>query len=323
MLTHSLKKVWLAYDLRTLGAAVSMVPMPAKVWLAGGLRALGTAVSMSPIPATVAGVTAHKISKKVTLYVNDSPAARVPLQGGGDRPLLLLFPWLGSRPQALSKYCEMYFRVGLDVLIVESELSQFLWPRWGQEYGAQVLDLLHEDRFVTRPLMVHAFSIGGYMIAQMLMLMARDPERYRGLMERVQGQVYDSLVDGSLERIAVGLGKSMFPNFEGLVTWLSLLYFRVSKKHTLDLLHGAVEKFWDNPITAPSLFFYSEDDPLCDYRQLEELMELWQKRGTPVQSRKWIRSLHAGHLRQHPQEYLSTLEHFLCSLNLIPPKAKM
>ncbi|KAG5845199.1 hypothetical protein ANANG_G00136290 [Anguilla anguilla] len=303
MLTHSLKKVWLAYNIRTLG----------------------TAISMAARPVTASGVTAHKISKKVTFYANESAAAAPhgPPQVGGVRPLLVLFPWLGSRPKALSKYCEIYFRVGFDVLIVESELSQFLWPRWGLEYGANILDLLQDDRFVSRPLLVHAFSIGGYLFAQMLTHIARDPQRYRGVTERVQGQVYDSLVDGSLERIAVGLGKSMFPNFEGLVRWLSLLYFRALEKQTLEQLNSAVVEFWNNPITAPSLFFYSEDDPLCDPRKLEELMELWSKRGTPVQCRKWARSIHAGHLRQHPQEYLTTLEHFLCTLNLVPLKAKI
>lgn len=164
---------------------------------------------MAPRPAMVAGVTAHKISKKVTFFVNESSATHVPPHV---RPLLLLLPWLGSRPQALSKYCEIYFRVGFDVLIVESELSQFLWPRWGQEYAAKVLDLLQEDRFDSRPLLLHAFSIGGYLFGQMLTHIKRDPQRYRGLTERVRGQVYDSLVDGSVERIAVGeLGSGMPP----------------------------------------------------------------------------------------------------------------
>ncbi|KAJ8382740.1 hypothetical protein SKAU_G00035180 [Synaphobranchus kaupii] len=302
MLTHSLKKVWLAYSIRTLGTAVSMAPSR---------------------PSMVSGVTAHKISKSMTFYVNGSAATHVPQQVGGVRPLLLLFPWLGARPKALNKYCELYFRVGFDVLVVESDLSKFLWPSWGLHYGAKVLDVLQDDRFVSRPLVVHAFSIGGYMFAQMLTHISRDPQHYRGLTERVKGQVYDSLVDGSVERIAVGLGKSMFPNLEGLVRLLSLLYFGALKRHTLDKLHSAVDEFWNNPLRAPCLFFYSEDDPLCDPRKLEELMELWKTRGTAVQCRKWKESIHAGHLRQHPHEYLSTLEHFLCTLNLVPLKAKM
>ncbi|KAJ8262126.1 hypothetical protein GJAV_G00162540 [Gymnothorax javanicus] len=294
-----------------------------QVWLAYSSRTLGTAVSMAPRPTKMRGVTSHKIGKKVTLYMKESSGTNAPLLVGGVRPLLLLFPWLGARPQALSKYCEIYFRVGFDVLLVESKLSQFLWPRWGFEYAAQLLDMLQDDRFVSRPMLVHAFSIGGYMFGQLMTHIAREPERYQGLLQQVQGQVYDSLVDGSLERMAIGLGKSMFPNWEGLVMRISLLYFRVLKKHTLDQLHRTVDEFWNNPFRAPCLIFYSEDDPLCDPRKLEELMELWKSRGMPLQCRKWEESVHAGHLRQHPQEYQSTLEHFLCKLNLAPLKAKM
>ncbi|CAB1313750.1 unnamed protein product [Coregonus sp. 'balchen'] len=122
------------------------------------------------------GVTAHCISKTNTLYLNEtaSPSPGPPhgppsalndaagtppaLTPRPTKPLLLMIPWLGSRPQAVAKYCEIYFRKGLDVFIVASEL---LWPCWGLDYGARVLDVLQSDRFVSRPLLVHTFSIGG------------------------------------------------------------------------------------------------------------------------------------------------------------------
>lgn len=178
--------------------------------------------------ALSSGVTIHKISKTITLYCNDKPitpthtsssssstpaeespgtttSSGAQQQHQPSRPLLLLLPWLGSRPQAVSKYCEIYFRTGFDVLMVESQVSLFLWPRWGLEYGARLLDLLESDqRFCRRPLLVHAFSIGGYTFSQLMMHMAQDRERYQGLAQRIHGQIYDSLVIGSLERMAVG-----------------------------------------------------------------------------------------------------------------------
>lgn len=71
------------------------------------------------------GVTAHRLSKNVTLYMNElaSPAPGWQAQASkGDKPLMLMLPWLGSRPQAVAKYCEIYFRTGFDVLVVESEV---------------------------------------------------------------------------------------------------------------------------------------------------------------------------------------------------------
>ncbi|XP_062404322.1 transmembrane protein 53-B [Sardina pilchardus] len=271
------------------------------------------------------GVTVHKISKTITFYCNDPPTTSRPAGVAAEqpRPLLLLLPWLGSRPQATAKYCDIYFRTGFDVLMVESEVSQFLWPRWGLEYGARVLDVLESERFSHRPVLVHAFSIGGYTFGQLMVHIARDRQRYQGLSQRICGHIYDSLVMGSLERMATGLGKNVFPRFEGLVKRLSMLYFRTFKQQTVDYFTHAIDVFWNSPVTAPALFFYCENDSLCDAEGMEEMIAYWQSRGVTVEKRKWEESIHAAHLRAHPQEYLSILDSFLQSLNVVPLKAKM
>ncbi|KAL0167697.1 hypothetical protein M9458_035919, partial [Cirrhinus mrigala] len=84
----------------------------------------------------------------------------------------------------------------------------------------------------------------------------------------------------------------------------SLLYFRVFKYQTVDYFDSAISVFWNTPVTAPALFFYSENDLLCDYKSLEKMADFWKSRGLPE-------SVHAGHLRTHPQDYLSTLENFV------------
>lgn len=69
------------------------------------------------------GVTAHRICKNVTFYVNELASPDAGRQTCQDpKPLLLMLPWLGSRPQAVDKYCEIYFRTGFDILVVESEV---------------------------------------------------------------------------------------------------------------------------------------------------------------------------------------------------------
>lgn len=148
-------------------------------------------------------ITTHHLSNGITLYVNERTVK--PVVSGQAKPLLLMLPWLGSRPQAQVKYCKIYLSTGFDVLMVESNVGHFLWPRWGLEYGAQVLQLLESERFSKCPIVVHAFSIGGYTFAQVLVHVARDTQRYRGLIDRVKGQIYDSLVIGSLERMAIGV----------------------------------------------------------------------------------------------------------------------
>ncbi|KAI7802927.1 hypothetical protein IRJ41_024268, partial [Triplophysa rosa] len=217
-----------------------------------------------------------------------------------------------ARPKAIAKYCDIYIRNGFDILVVESDLSQFLWPRWGLEYGAHVLKLIESERFSQRPLLVHALSIGGYQFNQ----------RCKELTKRIRGHIFDSLVMGLLNHMTVGVGKTMSPWLESLVSRTSLLYFRAFKRQTADYFNLGVSVFWNTPVTTPALFFFSENDA-CDYKSLEEMIEFWRKRGITVEFKKWEKSIHAGHLRTHPQEYLFTLENFVQSLNMVPMKAKM
>ncbi|KAJ8245498.1 hypothetical protein GJAV_G00271370 [Gymnothorax javanicus] len=289
-----------------------------------GKAASLTAFSMAK-PASLGRVKCQRISKGITYYVREAAADSGPSQGcpGTARPLLLLFPWLHAQPQAVGKYMQAYSRTGCDMLMVETDVSKFLWPRWGLDYGAQVLEVLQSDQFVSRPLLVHAFSIGGFTFSQLLMHMSLDTQRYQCLMDRIKGHVYDSLVIGSLDHMAVGLGKSILPRWEGVVRWTALLYFRASKRFTVDNFAAGIEVFWNSPIKAPALFFFCENDVMSDHKQLEELIEYWRKRGVTVHSKKWAESRHAGHLRRHPEEYLSTLDNFLLSINMTPLRAKM
>lgn len=269
------------------------------------------------------GISTQRLSKNVTLYVNElapavapAVAPRRPLQAQEDRPLLLMLPWLGSRPQAVAKYCDIYFHRGMDVLVVESEVSDFLWPRWGVEHGQKLLDLLQSERFESRPLLVHAFSIGAYTFAQLLTHVYKDTTKYETLTKRIKGQVYDSMVIGSVEHMAIGVGKTVFPKLEFLITRASLAYFSLFKHQTVDYFNTAINAFWNTPVTAPVVLFYCENDPLSNWVVVDELAEDWCKRGMSVTLQKWEKSTHAGHLKRHPQEYLSTINTFLNSLDV-------
>ncbi|XP_029289142.1 transmembrane protein 53 [Cottoperca gobio] len=272
------------------------------------------------------GITASRLSKNVTLYMNELAP---PVYGCQTKvpevvkPLMLMLPWLGSRPQAVAKYCEIYFRSGFDVLVVESEVQEFLWPPWGLEQGKRLLKLLQSERFVSRPLLVHAFSIGGYSFTQLLMLVSQDTQTYQGFTQRIKGQVYDSLVVGSVEMMIKGLGKTVFPRMETLVTQVSRLYFGMFKRHTVDYFNKTIDMFWDTPVTSPALFFFCENDPMSNPRAMEEVIDHWRKRGIDITAKKWEDSTHAGHLKRHQQEYLTTLDMFIHSLCFAPLKAKM
>lgn len=120
------------------------------------------------------------------------------------RPLLIFFSWLSAQPGAVAKYRDLYLDQGMDVLHVQSSVMHFLWPCWGLNYGLEVLKVLEEPRFSERQVLIHASSIGGYTFTQMLTHIAQGPQKHAGLAQRVIGHIYDSLVVGTLEHMAIG-----------------------------------------------------------------------------------------------------------------------
>ncbi|XP_034019681.1 uncharacterized protein LOC117504348 [Thalassophryne amazonica] len=237
-----------------------------------------------------------------------------PRSSSSPRPLLLFFAWLGAQPGAVAKYWDLYLDRGMDVLLVQSSVMDFLWPRWGLEYGAEILKVLEKPEFSGRPVLVHATSIGGYTFSQLLIHISQGQTKSAALAQRVTGTIFDSLVAGTLEHMAAGLGKTLAPRLEGFIKNAVTLYFWLFRSCTVDFYNRGVEVFHNNPITSPALLFYSENDAMCDLAVLENVIASWKERGVTVKSRKWKKSVHAAHMRCHPEEYLSTLNEFLNSL---------
>lgn len=104
----------------------------------------------------------------------------------------------------MAKYRDLYLDRGMDVLLVQSSVMHFLWPRWGLNYGLEVLNILAEPPFSGRDILVHACSIGGYTFTQILVHITEEPKKHAGFTQRVRGHVYDSLVVGTLEDMAAG-----------------------------------------------------------------------------------------------------------------------
>ncbi|XP_041059154.1 fascin-3 isoform X1 [Carcharodon carcharias] len=161
-----------------------------------------------------------RLSNTITLYRNNTKAV-----AGAPRPLLVLFPWLGAKPRAVECYRQIYYPYGFDILTVESNILHFLWPRYGLSYASEVLDLLHSEPLSSHPLVIHAFSIGGFLFVQMIVATLRDAPRYSGFEARIMGQIFDSLVVGDVELMAKGV--ELYACFENL-TQLSLFQFEIN-----------------------------------------------------------------------------------------------
>ncbi|XP_044286814.1 transmembrane protein 53-A-like [Varanus komodoensis] len=266
------------------------------------------------------GVAVVTISRTVRLY-------RPPGPPPGPRPLVLLLPWLGAEPRALAKYLALYLERGWPVLVAESRLAHFLWPRWGLAYAARVLALLAEGEALGGgPLLIHACSIGGYTFAQMMVQLEQRPERLAGLQGRIRGLIYDSLVAGSLADMARGVARMAGSvALRPLIRRGVLLYFRLFRRCTVVHFEAALEVFHRPPLRCPVLVFHCHNDPLSDAGTVQALLGAWRAAGIHAQVQEWPVSHHAGHLRLHPQDYARAVATFLRRLDLEPhrPWAKL
>ncbi|KAM9699012.1 uncharacterized protein ACBT57_024775 [Dama dama] len=158
----------------------------------------------------------------------------------------------------------------------------------------------------------------------MLLLMGQDLGHHGSVAQRLRGHIFDSLVVGSLDRMALGVSQLMKPQALGpVVRATAMFYFHLCPSCTIRHYEAAVAAFWQPPVRPPTLVFYSLDDPLCDSARLQELLAAWQRLGMPVWVQAWATSRHAAHLRQHPLEYSSTLITFLGRLGLAAPAARL
>lgn len=71
----------------------------------------------------------------------------------------------------------------------------------------------------SNPLLLHGFSVGGYVWGECMVHMARDLDRYRPILNLFQGQIWDSAVE--ITEIKIGLPKAMFPKNDTLQKALS------------------------------------------------------------------------------------------------------
>ena len=70
----------------------------------------------------------------------------------------------------------------------------------------------------------------------------------------------------------------------------------------------------DLHMPGPTLYLYSDDDPLANAARLEALIAKRREGGADVRERRWAVSQHVGHLRCHPEQYKAAVLEFLQAL---------
>eukprot|EP00736_Rhodelphis_marinus_P000673 Rmarinus@m.14187 len=272
-------------------------------------KSLGTAVAMNRLAVST--------TQRSSISSSAPALARVPLiyspcgeeKNREEKPLVVLIGWLGSHPKNLRRYKTIFHENNMDTLQVHPGWDIVLAPKRGKIIADKLLRELHKPEFVDRPILLHAFSIGAYMWGHVLKHM-RNNDDFNTLSNRVYAQVFDSPVN--VDNIPVGMSSALFPNnaFVRGMMYHSLKGF-INYHPNTNVLREIASEFIDKPLRVPSLFFYSTDDPIAAYQDIDYAIDLWKSYDMNVKSQLWSKSSHVAHMRVYPEEYTSKLKQFI------------
>lgn len=229
------------------------------------------------------------------------------------RPLAVLLCWLAAKNNAVNKYAQFYVDQGFDVLTVRITPWQLLLPARADpiirhEILPTLLSSDHDKK------LIHGFSVGGYVFAQMLKYMHNDPtgKCQEMMIKTMTAQVWDSVVD--VNGISIGVSKSVFikspflqKSMQSYIDFHLRTFYDIATKY-YDEAH---EYFYNQPLKAPALFLASEIDQISTLNVIQDIQKLWGANGISCANKIWNNTSHVGHMRRYPEEYKLTVKMFL------------
>ena len=278
---------------------------PQLPWQPGFVRFYTSASNEPPVPEI-------KINENLSLQ-------KAPIEQelvGEKRPLVLLLSWLAAKQRHLSNFAQFYLDQGCDVLTVKVKPLQILLPQTGAQVLAQnVVNFVQSDEHREQPILVHGFSVGGYVYTEILtkMLQSQKEEEITG---RIIGQIWDSPVDAY--NIPTGMSKALLKSSVmqmGMQKSIEM-YQNVTFKFAGQYHQRGSRLFHHNPVKAPSMFFYSDSDPVSTPDDNTRVMSSLKESGHQfVQGKEFKKSPHVSHMYKHREEYVSSLRQFLTQID--------
>lgn len=226
-------------------------------------------------------------------------------------PVVVILSWMGARHKHLAKYRQFYEDLGYEVHCVFNDLRTAIFPPASRAQAKRI------ERFIDgqpagRPVIVHAFSIGTGIYGILLDSLRHEKEKFDMFCGRVAGVVFDSGPAPIFPKdVAKGLN-TVFPIISKKL-WepLASTLFALTRAR---LVYGRSEDaLRKTQFPVPQLYFYSGDDKVIPNLKhaVDDFVEKNKQRGLEVYKTFWEKSVHAAHLRVHPDEYVNNLSAFL------------
>ncbi|XP_055624692.1 uncharacterized protein LOC129767639 [Toxorhynchites rutilus septentrionalis] len=265
----------------------------------------------------------HFYSSSRTNWSKDSQTLRLDEQL--DKPLVLMFAWLQATEKHIKKFAEFYIEQGFHVLVVHLSPWQLMWPVQGSQVVAGDVVKFLRNNDLERGVVLHGFSVGGYMWGECLVKIHED-ESNKLVLDKIKGQVWDSAAD--ITEIPVGVPYAVLPKnpmlqraLRGYITYHLKLFQEEATQH----YEKSTNIYHSEPVRCPSLMFVSKSDPVGTEEANRKVMASWESVGVKASIKCWDRSPHVGHFYKHHDEYVDLLLAHLSSLNIADyiPKAKL
>ncbi|XP_015178811.1 PREDICTED: uncharacterized protein LOC107067651 [Polistes dominula] len=240
------------------------------------------------------------------------------------RPLLVLLCWLLAKEKHIMKFADLYLQQGFDVTLVTITPWQLMWPEKGSRLIAvDLLTFLLENQDYQQ-IILHGFSVAGYIWGEVLTFIHADREKYNNVVDRIIGHVWDSAAD--ISEFVVGTPRAIFPNnplLQSIIRKYLIYHMKAFYKQSTQYYLRSSQMFHTNLIRSPALFFVSNKDPVGLVSSNMRVRDSWDSSGTKTYVKIFDGSPHVGHYRKYPKEYVEELNAFLGMLNLIKNKDKI
>ncbi|EFN77377.1 hypothetical protein EAI_14508 [Harpegnathos saltator] len=222
------------------------------------------------------------------------------------------------------KFVNLYMEQGFDVALVSLTPWQLMWPTKGSKLVAvDLLSFLKQNESYQQ-ILLHGFSVGGYMWGEVLDSMQRDREKYNDIANRIVGQVWDSIAD--INEIPIGMPRAVFPKNKVLQTALQKYmeyHMKTFYKQSTQYYIRSSQLFHTSFLRVPALLFISKTDPVGTVTSNLNLRDNWESLGIKTYVKIFEESPHVAHFYTYPKEYVAELYAFLQKLNLIQNEEKI
>lgn len=186
-----------------------------------------------------------------------------------------------------------------------------------QLVAADVLKFLaSNDNY--KDLVVHGFSIGGYMWGECLVHMNKDVAQYQNIIDRIRCQIWDSIAEVS--EVPIGVSKAIFhdnPKLQQALKTYMLYHLKTFYEPATQHYIRSSQMFHSTMVRSPTLMFVSKTDPVGSESSNRQVADSLISMDVDVTWKCFEKSPHVGHYMIYKDEYTQILMNHLEKVKMI------